>query len=96
MDMNKGSPSLALLMVGTTGSGAARVAGLMDVGKRLSPTCGARNLSCICGCGVGGSSWLQVVRLLLVSLWGIDCLIPPGCVVKNRTIRPIVSSRIVR
>ena len=86
MDTNKGSPGPALLMVGTTGSGAARVAGLMDVGKHLSLTCGARNLSCVHGCGVGGSSWLWAVRLLLASLWGIDCPILLDCMVKNRTI----------
>ena len=96
MDTNKGSSGPALLIVGTTGSRVARVAGLRDVGERLSPTRGARNLSCVRGCRVGGSSLFRVVHLLLPSLWGIDWPIPPGCVVKNRTIRPIVSSRIAR
>ena len=56
MDTNKGSPGPALLIVGTTGSQVAGVVGLRDVRERLSPTCGARNLSCAHGCGVGGSS----------------------------------------
>ena len=45
-DTNKGSPGLALLTRGTTGSWIAGVTGLRDVGERLSPTRGARNLSC--------------------------------------------------
>ena len=95
-DTNKGSPGPALLTRGTTGSWIARVAGLRDVGERLSPTRGARNLSCTRGCGVGGSSLFRALRLLLASLWGIDWPIPLGCVVKNRTIRPIVCSRVAR
>ena len=94
-DTNKGSPGPALLTRGT-GSWIAGVAGLRDVGERLSPTRGARNLSCTRGCGVGGSSLFRALRLLLASLWGIDWPIPPGCVVKNRTIRPIVCSRVAR
>ena len=94
-DTNKGSPGPALLTRGT-GSWIAGVAGLRDVGERLSPTRGARNLSCTRGCGVGGSSLFRALRLLLASLWGIDWPIPPGCVVKNRTIRLIVCSRIAR
>ena len=54
--INRGSPGLALLMGRTTGSSTAGVAGLRDVGEHLSPIRGARNLSCIHGCGVGGSS----------------------------------------
>ena len=95
-DTNKGSPGLALLTRGTTGSWIAGVAGLRDVRERLSSTRGARNLSCTCGCGVGGSLLFRALRLLLVSLWGIDWPIPPGCVVKNRTIQPIVCSRVAR
>ena len=95
-DTNKGSPGPALLTRGTTGSGIAGVAGLSDVGERLSLTRGARNLSCMRGCGVGGSSLFRALRLLLASLLGIDWPIPPGCVVKNRTIRPIVCSRVAR
>ena len=94
-DTNKGSPGPALLTRGT-GSWIAGVAGLRDVGERLLPTRGARNLSCTRGCGVGGSSLFRALRLLLASLWGIDWPIPPGCVVKNCTIRPIVCSRVAR
>ena len=95
-DTNRGSPGLALLTRGTMGSWGAGVVGLRDVGERLSPTHGARNLSCTRGCGVGGSSLFRALRLLLASLWGIDWPIPPGCVVKNRTIRLIVCSRVAR
>ena len=95
-DTNKGSPGPALLTRGTTGSGMAGVAGLRDVGERLSPTRGARNLSCVHGCRVGRLLLFWVVHLLLPSLWGIDWPIPPGCVVKNHTVRPIASSRIAR
>ena len=95
-DTNKGSPGPAWLTRGTMGSGMAGVAGLRDVGERLSPTCGARNLSCTCGCRVGGSSLFRALRLLLASLWGIDWPIPPGWVVKNRTTRLIVCSRVAR
>ena len=95
-DTNRGSPGPALLTRGTTGSWGAGVAGLRDVGERLSPIRGARNLSCTCGCGVGGSLLFRALRLLLASLWGIDWFIPLGCVVKNRTIRPIVCSRVAR
>ena len=95
-DTNKGSPGPARLTRGTTGSWIAGVAGLRDVGERLLPTRGARNLSCTRGCGVVGSSLFRALRLLLASLWGIDWPIPPGCVVKNRTIRLIVCSRVAR
>ena len=94
-DTNKGSPGPALFTRGT-GSWIAGVAGLRDVGERLSPIRGARNLSCTRGCGVGGSSLFRALRLLLASLWGIGWPIPPGWVVKNRTIRPIVCSRVAR
>ena len=95
-DTNKGSPGLAQLTRGTTDSGMAGVVGLRDVGEHLSPTRGAKNLSCVRGCGIGGSSLFQAVRLLLPSLWGIGWPIPLGCVVKNRTIQPIVCSRVAR
>ena len=95
-DTNKGSPGPARLTRGTTSSWTAGVVGLRDVGERLSPTCGARNLSCVRGCGVGGLSLFQALCLLLASLWGIGWPILPGCVVKNRTIRPIVCSRVAR
>ena len=95
-DTNRGSPGPALLTRGTTGSWGAGVAGLRDVGERLSPIRGARNLSCMRGCGVGGSLLFRALRLLLASLCGIDWFILPGCVVKNRTIRPIVCSRVAR
>ena len=95
-DTNKGSPGPAWLTRGTTGSWTAGVAGLRDVGERLLLTCGARNLSCVHRCRVGGSSLFQALRLLLASLWGIGWPIPLGCVVKNHTIRPIVCSRVAR
>ena len=95
-DTNRGSPGPALLIRGATGSWIAGVAGLRDVRERLSPTCGARNLSCTRGCGVGGSLLFRALHLLLASLWGIDWPIPPGCVVKNCTIQPIVCSRVAR
>ena len=95
-DTNKGSPGLALLIRGATGSWIAGVVGLRDVREHLLPTRGARNLSCVRGCRVGGSSLFRAVCLLLASLWGIDWPIPPGCVVKNHTIRPIVCFRVAR